>query len=293
MDYAIETENLTKRYSKKIEAVKNLNLKVLFSSVYIFIGRNGAGKTTSIRMMMGLLKRTSGNLKILGFDPEKNPVELRKKVGYVAEEQKMYDWMSVKEIINFCKPFYPQWDEELEKKLIDIFELKYEQKLKHLSRGAYKKVALLLALCHKPEIIILDDPFRGLDPVSRKEFLEGVIFLLKEERKTIFFSTHIIGEVEEIGDTAGIIEKGKLLLSERIEELKKKFKKIEVEFKSNISEVDLPEIVKTEKEKKKLTIFVKNFNNTFINKLRSYEIEKINIFDLSLEQVFMLLAGNR
>ncbi len=148
---AIKTEGLSKRFGKKM-AVDDLNLEVCKGSVYGFLGRNGAGKTTAIKMLLGLLQSNSGKISVLNLDPLKKNTEIKRRVGYVAENQKMYDWMTIKEIMGFSGSFYPTWDKSLAEELLRKFELPRKEKLKNLSRGMYGKVALLLALSHNPDL---------------------------------------------------------------------------------------------------------------------------------------------
>jgi ABC-2 type transport system ATP-binding protein len=196
---AIETVELTKRFGKQF-AVDHLTMRVPEGSVFAFLGRNGAGKTTTIRIMLDLLDRTSGEARILGLDCVRESLEIKRRIGYVAEGQKMYDWMKVDEIIWFCKGFYPNWDDAFAAELKDKLELSGEKKVGELSRGTQAKLALLLAMSYHPELLILDEPTAGLDVVVRRDFLEGVIELIQEQGRTVFFSSHIVHEVERAAE---------------------------------------------------------------------------------------------
>ena len=217
--YAIETANLTKRFGRKA-AVDGLSLKVPEGSVFAFLGRNGAGKTTTIRILLDLLNRTSGDAKVLGLDCVKGALEIKKRIGYVAEAQKMYDWMKVDEIIWFCKGFYPDWDDAFAAELKHRLEIPGDQKIGHMSRGMQAKLAPLLAMAYRPELLILDEPTAGLDVVVRRDFIEGVIEIIQEEGRTVFFSSHLVHEVERVADWVGIIDKGKLIHCSTTEDLK-------------------------------------------------------------------------
>mgnify|MGYP001303745127 CR=1 FL=1 len=292
-EYVIETQKLTKRYIKHKEAVKSLDLLVPKGSVYVFLGRNGAGKTTTIRILMGLLQKTSGKSKVLGMDPEKEPVQIKRRVGYVADNQKMYDWMTVEETINFCRPFYPTWNNNLTEDLLKRFELPKKVKVKELSRGMNGKLALLLALSHQPELLILDDPTSGLDPVVRREFLQGIIETIHQETRSVFFSTHIISEAEQIADYVGIIEEGKLLLSCPLETLKNSVKEIHLIFEDNIPE----EIFFNDKLLKKkvigheLVLTIKNYTPEILKKFAEFGPKSMEVIDLTLEDIFVCLVG--
>ena len=292
-EYVIETQGLTKRYTRHKEAVKSLDLKVPKGSVYVFLGRNGAGKTTTIRMLLGLLQKTTGKAEVLGLDPDKNPVPIKKRVGYVADNQKMYDWMTIQETIDFCRPFYPTWNNSLAEDLLKRFELPKRAKLKELSRGMNGKVALLLALAHQPELLILDDPTSGLDPVVRREFLQGIIEIIHQEAKTVFFSTHIITEAEQIADYAGVLEEGKLLLSQPLDKLKDSVKQIRLIFENKVpDDVSLPGLLKKELVGHELVLTVKDFTPDALKSLAKFNPKSTEVLDLNLEDIFVSLVGN-
>lgn len=291
-DFVIETEGLTKKYIHNKEAVSSLDLKVPKGSVYVFIGRNGAGKTTTIRILMGLLQKTAGKAEVLGMNPDKDPVPIKKRVGYVADNQKMYDWMTVEETINFCSPFYPTWNNALSEDLLKRFELPRTAKVKDLSRGMNGKLALLLALAHQPELLILDDPTSGLDPVVRREFLQGIIEVIHQEAKTVFFSTHIITEAEQIADYVGIIEEGKLMLSQPLDKLKDSMKQIRLIFEDKIpNTISFPELLKKEMLGHEVVLTVKDYTPDVLKKLDEFNPKSTEVLDFTLEDIFVSLVG--
>ncbi len=291
-EYAIETQGLTKRYTRRKEAVKSLDMQVPKGSVYVFLGRNGAGKTTTIRMLMGLLQKTSGKAAVFGMDPDRDPVQIKKRVGYVADNQKMYDWMPIQETVNFRRSFYPTWSDSLAEDLLTRFELPRTARVKDLSRGMNGKLALLLALAHQPELLILDDPTSGLDPVVRREFLQGIIETIHQEAKTVFFSTHIITEAEQIADYVGILEEGRLLLSEPLDKLKDSVKQIRVIFEDRIpGEISFPELLKKKTFGHELVITVKDYTPDVLRKLSGFNPKSAEVLDLTLEDIFVSLVG--
>jgi len=291
-DLAIETQGLTKKYSSHKTAVSALDLQVPISSVYVFLGRNGAGKTTTIRMLMGLLQKTAGRAEVLGFNPDRQPVSIKKRVGYVADNQKMYDWMTVGETINFCSPFYPAWNKALSEDLLKRFELPKTAKVKDLSRGMNGKLALLLALSHQPELLILDDPTSGLDPVVRREFLQGIIEVIHQEAKTVFFSTHIITEAEQIADHVGVLEDGKLLLSQPLDKLKDSVKQLRLIFEDKMpDDISFPGLLKKESLGHELVLTVRDYNPEMLNSLSRYSPKRTEVLDLNLEDIFVSLVG--
>ena len=172
-DLAIKARKLTKRFRKTL-AVDNFDLEVPWGSIYGLLGRNGAGKTTTIKMLLGLLPMTSGKAIVLGYSSKREPLKIKAEVGYVPEIRKMYDWMSVDEIVKFTSAFYGTWNQDTAERLLDRLHLDQHKKIKELSKGMVAKVSLILAIAHEPRLLILDDPTSGLDPVVRREFLESI-----------------------------------------------------------------------------------------------------------------------
>jgi len=208
-EFAIETTGLTKRFGRLV-AVDGIDLKVPVGSVYGFLGRNGAGKTTTIQMLMGMLAPTAGGMRVLGFDPLREDVAMKRAVSYVPERVQMYDWMTVREIVWFAANIHPRWDGAASDALIERFELPLGQKVGALSRGMQGKLGLALAMASHPKLLILDDPTMGLDAVVRREFIESIVGVLQETGTTVFFSSHIIDDVERVADWIAIIHEGAL-----------------------------------------------------------------------------------
>jgi len=226
MNNVIETQDLTCRFGKTV-AVDNLTLIVPEGSIYAFLGSNGAGKTTTIKMLMNILRPTSGTAEILGVDSTRiSPRELM-QIGYVSENQRLPEWMTVAQFIAYCRPMYPTWDDAFCSKLLTQFDLPLDRKLKSLSRGMKVKAALLTSLAYRPRLLVLDEPFTGLDPLVRDEFIRGMLELSGEGNWTVFISSHDIYEVERLADWVGIINSGSLKLAESSSALQTRFRRIE------------------------------------------------------------------
>ncbi|MHC5165643.1 MAG: ATP-binding cassette domain-containing protein, partial [Planctomycetota bacterium] len=189
-------------------------------SIFGFLGRNGAGKTTLIKTLLGLQKPSEGKGTIQGLDCYEHALEVRKRIGYMAEDQQMYGWMRVGQIINWVAGFYPNWDMTFTDELVDILRLSKNTKVKALSKGQNSSLALLLALGHHPELVILDDPTLGLDPIARKDFLRHVIDLLQSNGVTVFFSSHLLYEIEPVADHIAILDSGVIRKTGKTEDLR-------------------------------------------------------------------------
>lgn len=223
----IETTGLSYRYWRT-EAVHGLTLAVPAGSVFALLGPNGAGKTTTIKMLMNLLPPTHGEACVLGVDSRRLSPREFAQIGYVSENQKQPDWMTVRQLLDYCRPFYPTWDRALEAKLLAQFDLPPERKLKHLSRGMRMKASLLSSLAYRPKLLVLDEPFSGLDPLVREEFVRGVLEASELGDWSVFISSHDIEEVERLCDWIGVLDAGRLQFTESTNALLGRFRRIEV-----------------------------------------------------------------
>jgi ABC-2 type transport system ATP-binding protein len=226
MNPAIVTHNLT-RYYGRTAAVDGLNLTVPEGSIYAFLGPNGAGKTTTIKMLLNILRPTGGSATVLGIDSGKLGPSEFERIGYVSENQQLPEWMTVRQLIEFCRPLYPTWNAALSDKLLGSFELPPDWKLKSLSRGMKMKAALLTSLAYRPRLLVLDEPFTGLDPLVRDEVIGGLLEVTEQEKWTVFISSHDIDEVERLADWVGILNAGKVYLSESAASLQTRFRRLE------------------------------------------------------------------
>jgi ABC-2 type transport system ATP-binding protein len=227
MNEPIHTENLTKRF-RSVEALRDLDLRVPDNAIYALVGPNGAGKTTAIKVLMNILKPSSGSAEVMGNKSTDLRGSLFSSIGYVSENQKLPDWMRVGSLFDFLRPFYPSWDRDLERALIRQFELPLDRKLNKLSRGMRMKAALASALAFHPKLIVLDEPFTGLDPLVRDELIQGL--LERAEESTTFISSHDLGEIESFASHIGYLERGELRVSEELSTLSDRFREVELTF---------------------------------------------------------------
>ncbi len=201
------------------EALTDININVAPGTVFAILGENGAGKTTLIKLLTGFLKPTAGSCQVLGLDPRRDALEIRRRIGYVSDSPALYDWMRVDEIGWFASSFYECNFLERYRELVNDFELPGDRKIRQLSKGGRAKVALALALAHDPELLILDEPTSGLDPLVRREFLESMVARAAAGR-TVFLSSHQIAEIERVADTVAILHRGSFAIVDSLADLK-------------------------------------------------------------------------
>lgn len=210
----------------KVRVLKGLDLTVREGEVYGFLGKNGAGKTTAIRTIMGILRADRGGLELFEESGSRPTNVSKQRIGYVAQEQHFYPWMTCRTLGRFVSGFYPTWDGDEYARLLDLLELPPKRKVANLSGGMRAKLALILALAHRPQLLILDEPTAGLDPAARREFLELVREQARSHRRTTFFSSHIVEEVERVADRVGILDRGVLQYEGPIDHLRMSVRRV-------------------------------------------------------------------
>lgn len=223
----IEIRDVRKKFRKTV-AVDGLTLMVPEGAVTAFLGPNGAGKTTTIKCLLNMLEPDAGTIEVLGVDSRKLDSAAFQKIAYVSENQELPLWMTVQQFVDYCRPMYPSWDDAFAAKLMQQFDLPAETKLKALSRGTRMKAALLCSLAYRPKLVVLDEPFSGLDPLVRDDFIRGMLELTENEGWTVFVSSHDIAEVERMADRVAILDRGRLQLEESSGELLARFRAVEV-----------------------------------------------------------------
>jgi ABC-2 type transport system ATP-binding protein len=288
-ELAILTEGLTKRFGRKT-AVNEVSLHVPRGSIYGFLGRNGAGKTTTIHLLMGLLEVTAGTMSVLGLDPRREGVAMKRRVTFVPETPALYPWMTVAQAVWFASQFYPTWNHSLAADLLRRFELPEDTKIKHLSRGMQGKTALTLALAPEPELLILDDPTSGLDALVRREFMESIIGALQETGATVFFSSHIINDVERVADWVGIIEDGRLVREASLDDLKQSVRRVRLVFEGEAPEIALEGILAREGTGRERVLTLGSFGDGQLAQLQALNPSHLDLLDLSLEDIFVALV---
>ena len=290
----IRTEALTKRFGK-LAAVGDVSFEVPEGCVFALMGRNGAGKTTTIRMLLGLESITKGKATVLGLDPRKKDVEIRRGTGYVPESHHIYKWMKVREVAWFCSAFYPTWNDALCRDLLDRFSLDPEKRVKELSRGMVAKLALTLALAHEPKLLVLDEPTSGLDVIVRREFLGSIVNVIAEFNRTVLISSHLLADVERVADRVALMHEGQLRLVEDLESLKSRVCSVRVTFPGEAPEsVEAPGLIRSEKSGQEWLLTYDNYTDDTIPALRQkLPNATLAAEPLGLEEIFIALVTDQ
>jgi len=215
----IEISGLSRKFRQKL-ALNNVSLRIPRGRVFGLVGENGAGKTTLIKHVLGLLKAESGSVRVFGFDPVTDPVAVLGRIGYLSEDRDLPPWMRVDELLRYSQAFYPKWDRAFAAELRDQFGLDPAAKIKNLSRGENAKAGLLIALAFRPELLLLDEPSSGLDPMVRRDILEAIIRTVADEGRTVFFSSHLLDEVERVADDVAMMFAGEMVLMGTLDDIK-------------------------------------------------------------------------
>ncbi|MDP3232440.1 MAG: ABC transporter ATP-binding protein [Myxococcales bacterium] len=225
MTDALRLTDVRRRFGKAI-ALDGLSLAVRQGEIYGFLGRNGAGKTTTLRILTGVLHADAGTVELLGQQLKKVPVELKRRIGSVSQEQHFYPWMTGRELGRFVKGFYPTWDQPEFERLAKLLDVSLDKRAQELSGGTRTKLGLALALAPRPDLLLLDEPTTGLDPVARREFNDLVSTIVKERGCTAFLSSHLVDEVQQVAHRVGIIQSGKMRIEGEVPWLLESVKRV-------------------------------------------------------------------
>jgi ABC-2 type transport system ATP-binding protein len=286
---AIRTDALTKSYGKTI-AVRTLNLSVGRNRITAFLGRNGAGKSTTIKMLLGMIRPTSGSATVLGnqiTNAEENR-KLRQRVAYVAEDKPLYGYMTVEQTIRFASSFYPDWRPEMEKKLLLDYELPLNRKVKMLSKGMRTKLALLLAFARRPDLLILDEPSEGLDPVGIEHLLQ-ILVAQAAEGVSVFFSSHQIAEVERVADQVCILEKGCLLMDASLDQLRQYYRRIDLVFPTPPPEREfrISGVQRIQTSGRQISVFASENTEAVIERAHDLDAISVEVAPVGLRDIFL------
>lgn len=294
MNAVVTTDSLTRYFGRQC-AVDRLTMHVPLGAITAFLGRNGSGKTTTIRMLLGMLEPTRGSATILGYDCQNIPPQARARIGYLAENHPLYGWMNVRQACDFQSAFYSNWNQKLFDAIIEHFSLRCDAKASSLSRGQRAGLALALTMAPEPELLILDDPTLGLDPVARRAFLESMIYTIRTPGRSILLSSHILPDIERVADHVIILDRARLRADCSIDEFRRRVAQYNLTFNSDPPSLPtIPGLLDVLQTDHTLRITVANSNDETIaifNTLSPISIEQNSV---SLEEaVTSYMSENR
>ncbi len=287
MPDVIVTHRLTKYYGGYC-AVDGLDLRVAQGTVYGLLGRNGAGKTTAIKMLLGMAHPSYGHAEIFGEDTMHLQPETCARIAYLAEGHPLYRRMTVGQAVHFTRAFYQRWNQHLLEQILDHFELSPKRRIRRLSRGQQAQVALALAVATDPEVLILDDPTLGLDTVVRRDFLESLIQIIQRRGRTILFSSHILGDVERVADRIGILVDGVLRVDCPTDHFKESIRKVLLEFDGDPPQLPpCPRLVNSRQLGNRLELVIVDYNGEHRLLFDSLKPRSVEVIDFNLEDAFI------
>jgi ABC-2 type transport system ATP-binding protein len=288
MQPAISTDVLTKTYGQ-VSAVRELNLNVPRGAIYGFLGRNGAGKTTTIKMLLGLARPTSGSARVLGMNTATDRIAIFQRTAFVSEKKTLYPLLTPNELVRFSRGFYPTWDDAAVQKYSQLLEIPMTQPFDKLSNGNQTKVFLLLALAQGADLLILDEPTTALDPLTADEFLRVLAASAMERGCTVFFSSHQVEEVERIAEYVGVMDRGKLMLESRLDDIKSEFRLI-IAVGNSLPRQTSPQVLSVASEGDCCRYVVTQDADGFAAKLTQNGATVTQVVSLGLREIFLHLV---
>jgi ABC-2 type transport system ATP-binding protein len=287
-DLVIETHSLNKQYGPT-HAVDGLEMHVPRGSVYGFLGRNGAGKTTTIRLLAGLVQPTGGSARVLNLDPQTDRIAVLERTSFVIDKM-LLPSMTGNDLVRFNCSFFPRWSDALTRKYIDALEIPMKQKFRKLSGGNQTKLCLLLALCQGAELVVLDEPTAGLDPIVTDQLLRIIIDDFAGEGRTLLLSSHHLSEVERVADWIGIIDHGKLLLEAQLDDVRANFRRVRV-VGENLRLPGRSEVLQTRTGEGTTEYVLRGNADAFIATLRNQGATVLDVSPMNLQEIFLEVAG--
>jgi ABC-2 type transport system ATP-binding protein len=286
---AVVFENVSRAFGKTV-ALGGVGFEVAPGSVLGLIGRNGAGKTTALRLAVGTLWPDRGRIRVFGLDPVTRRLEVATRVALLSEESTLYPWMTVAEIVRFTAALNPRWDKALAGRLLVDLDLDPAKRIRELSRGTRAKVALVLAVSARPELLLLDDPTAGLDPLVRREVLDGVLSAVSHDGGAVVYASHLVHDVERVADRVIVLDGGTIRLEGALEELKARFRRARAVFEGEAPSGDaLPGAIETLAEGRVLTVTADTLDGELEAALRRLGARELTIESLPLEEILVAL----
>jgi len=289
-NHIIQINNLVKIYGKK-QVLKDLSLSIPMGSVYGLLGKNGEGKTTLIKCLLGLLRPSAGSVRTLCDDPWNFRDQTKAQLSYVPQSDRLYPWLTVRQIIDYTASFYRHWNKDLIDRLVKEWRIDWEDKVGLLSEGQAQKVSILLSLGHEPQLLVFDEPVASLDPQARREFLKTILEIVSGRECTVFFSTHITSDLERVADHVAILNNGGIAFDGELDMLKEGFKRLRILAQHPLpADFSFNGCLRCETSDNGAIVTVNNYSSQLKEDLEKKYEAKVQIEDLNLEEIFLELT---
>jgi len=287
----VDINGLSRAFGSKT-ALHDVTFRATAGKVHGLVGANGAGKTTFIKHLLGLLRATGGSVRVFGLDPVRDPVGVLSRVGYLSEEHDLPEWMRVDELMSYTQAYHPNWDAKYARELLDTFALDPAKKIKELSKGMRAQAGLIAAVAHRPELLILDEPSSGLDAMVRRDILDAIVRAVADDGRTVIFSSHLLDEVERMSDHVTLLQQGRVAVSGELDEVRRGFQRSRIHF---IEHFDKAPVLETalamEGGGRAWSVLHSGSIEQFRRSVLARGGEIVESRDATLEEIFLASAG--
>jgi len=287
----VDVNNLSRTFGDKA-ALDAVSFRATAGQVYGLVGSNGAGKTTLLKHLLGLLRAASGSVRVFGLDPVRDPVGVLGRVGYLSEERELPEWMRIDELMRYTQAYHPTWDAAYARELLETFALDPAKKIKDLSKGMRAQAGLIVAVAHRPALLILDEPSSGLDAVVRRDILDAIVRAVADDGRTVIFSSHLLDEVERMSDHVTLMHQGRVTLSGALDEVRRQYQRSRVHFAENFEQPPVLEsALLIEGGGRAWSVVHSGSPEKFRQSVLARGGEVVESRDATLEEIFMARAG--
>jgi len=287
----VDVNNLSRTFGDKA-ALDDVSFRATAGQVYGLVGSNGAGKTTLLKHLLGLLRAASGSVRVFGLDPVRDPVGVLSRVGYLSEERELPEWMRIDELMRYTQAYHQTWDAAYARELLETFALDPAKKVKDLSKGMRAQAGLIVAVAHRPALLILDEPSSGLDAVVRRDILDAIVRAVADDGRTVIFSSHLLDEVERMSDHVTLMHQGRVTLSGPLDEVRRQYQRSRVHFAENFEQPPVLEsALLIEGGGRAWSVVHSGSPEKFRQSVLARGGEVVESRDATLEEIFMARAG--
>ena len=287
----VDVTDLSRSFGRK-SALEGVSFRATAGQIYGLVGANGAGKTTLLKHLLGLLRAATGSVRVFGLDPVRDPVGVLRRVGYLSEERELPEWMRIDELMRYTQAYHPAWDESYARELLETFALDPSKRIKDLSKGMRAQAGLIVAVAHRPELLILDEPSSGLDAVVRRDILDAIVRTVADDGRTVIFSSHLLDEVERMSDHVTLMHHGRVTLSGALDEVRQGYRRSRVQFSTHFDQLPVLETaLAIEGGGRTWSVVHSGSPERFEHAVLSLGGEVVESRDATLEEIFLARAG--